>query len=155
MKTDMSTKVSCLFLLLTPVGGLGKKDRNTMNIPQNLSHKPIVAIDYEKTDNIADPHAGDAKFLSLGRATWDDKNAFSAKVFRRIDDAGKWSRQSEELPFWRLLDLAALLIAFINDKKELVNAEDVNSKDMQDLKNYIIEHKNIYEDRIKKLKEIL
>ena len=74
-----------------------------MDIPTNLSHKPIVAIDYGKTDSAYG--AGDSKFLSLGKATWN-KNDFSAKIFRKTRNTDRWSRQSEELPFWRVIDLA-------------------------------------------------
>ena len=39
-----------------------------MNIPKQLSHTPIIGVDYESKD----ASAGDAKYLSLGRATFSD-----------------------------------------------------------------------------------
>lgn len=80
-----------------------------MDAPTWLSHKPIITVaDYDKMDGI---YIGgtDARALSIGRAQYDDTQ-FSAKVFRETEE-GKWSRQSEELPLHRVLDLAVLLVA--------------------------------------------
>lgn len=80
-----------------------------MKVPTYLKHKPvIVAEDYE---NIDGRNAGksDAKGLSLGLAQWNDRGKveISAKVWRHT--GGKWSRQSEELPLHRVLDLGILI----------------------------------------------
>ena len=79
-----------------------------MKIPTTLKHKPvIVAEDYEQIDGRA-AYETDAKGLSLGLAQWNDrgKGDISAKVWRYTGE--KWSRQSEELPLHRVLDLAIL-----------------------------------------------
>ena len=49
------------------------------------------------------------KGLSLGLAQWNDRGNvdISAKVWRHTGE--KWSRQSEELPIHRVLDLAILV----------------------------------------------
>ena len=54
-------------------------------------------------------YKSDAKGLSLGLAQWNDRGKvdISAKVWRHTGD--KWSRQSEELPLHRVLDLAILV----------------------------------------------
>jgi len=80
-----------------------------MNIPTTLKHKPvIVSEDYEKVDG---RYAGnsDAKGLSLGLAQWNDRGRvdIAAKVWRYTGE--KWSRQSEELPLHRVIDLAILI----------------------------------------------
>ena len=62
------------------------------NIPHHLSHKPIIGVDYMAADKHAG--AGDAEFLSIGKAQWNNED-ISAKVFRKREDGG-WSRQSEE-----------------------------------------------------------
>mgnify|MGYP003611816194 CR=1 FL=1 len=75
-----------------------------MKIPTGLKHKPvIVSEDYDKVDGRN--HSSDAKGLSLGLAQWNDRGKvdISAKVWRHT--GGKWSRQSEELPLHRVLDL--------------------------------------------------
>ncbi|MCX6850577.1 MAG: DUF6530 family protein [Verrucomicrobia bacterium] len=85
-----------------------------MKIPNHLKHKAvIVAEDYDRIDG---PYAGDtdAQGLSLGLAQWNDRGKvdISAKVWRHTgwgDEEGKWSRQSEELPLHRVLDLALLI----------------------------------------------
>ena len=74
-----------------------------------LKHKPvIVSENYENIDGRSAYHT-DAKGLSLGLAQWNDRGKvdISAKVWRYTGE--KWSRQSEELPLHRVLDLAILV----------------------------------------------
>jgi len=80
-----------------------------MKIPTTLKHKPvIVSENYENIDS-KNAYNSDAKGLSLGLAQWNDRGKvdISAKVWRHT--GGKWSRQSEELPLYRVLDLAILI----------------------------------------------
>ena len=80
-----------------------------MEIPTTLKHKPvIVSENYENIDGRSAYHT-DAKGLSLGLAQWNDRGKvdISAKVWRYTGE--KWSRQSEELPLHRVLDLAILV----------------------------------------------
>lgn len=80
-----------------------------MKIPTTLKHKPvIVSQNYEHIDGQY-AYDSDAKGLSLGLAQWNDRGKvnISAKVWRHT--GGKWSRQSEELPLHRLIDLTILL----------------------------------------------
>ena len=80
-----------------------------MNIPVSLKHKPvIVSEDYDRIDGRYSPNT-DAKGLSLGLAQWNDRGRvdISAKVWRHTGE--KWSRQSEEMPLHRVLDLAILI----------------------------------------------
>lgn len=81
-----------------------------MKIPTTLKHKPvIVSENYENIDGRNAYHS-DAKGLSLGLAQWNDRGKLdiSAKVWRYTGE--KWSRQSEELPLHRALDLAILIV---------------------------------------------
>lgn len=80
-----------------------------MNIPTTLKHKPvIVSENYENVDGRSACDS-DAKGLSLGLAQWNDRGKvdISAKIWRYTGQ--KWSRQSEELPLHRVLDLAILV----------------------------------------------
>lgn len=80
-----------------------------MKIPATLKHKPvIVAEEYDRVDGRS-AYASEAKGLSLGLAQWNDRGRvdISAKVWRHTGE--KWSRQSEELPIHRVLDLAILI----------------------------------------------
>ena len=80
-----------------------------MKIPTNLKHKPVILCDnYENIDGRY-AYNSDAKGLTLGLAQWNDRGRvdISAKVWRHTGD--KWSRQSEELPLHRVLDLAILV----------------------------------------------
>jgi hypothetical protein len=80
-----------------------------MKIPTTLKHKPvIVSENYENIDG-RKAYNTDAKGLSLGLAQWNDRGKLdiSAKVWRHTGE--KWSRQSEELPMHRVLDLAIMI----------------------------------------------
>ena len=80
-----------------------------MKTPTTLKHKPvIVSENYENVDGRY-AYNTDAKGLSLGLAQWNDRGKvdISAKVWRYTGE--KWSRQSEELPLHRVLDLAILV----------------------------------------------
>ena len=79
-----------------------------MKIPKTLKHKPVIVTeDYENIDG-RKAYNTDAKGLSLGLAQWNDRGKLdiSAKVWRYTGE--KRSRQSEELPMHRVLDLAIL-----------------------------------------------
>lgn len=80
-----------------------------MKIPTTLKHKPVIVCEnYEQVDGKY-AYQSDAKGISLGLAQWNDRGKvdISAKVWRHT--GGKWSRQSEELPFHRVIDLAILV----------------------------------------------
>ena len=80
-----------------------------MKIPTDLKHKPVIVVeDYKNIDGRYAYHT-DVEGLSLGLAQWNDRGKvdISAKVWRHTGQ--KWSRQSEELPVHRVLDLAILL----------------------------------------------
>lgn len=80
-----------------------------MKIPVSLKHKPvIVSENYENVDG-RNAYNTDTKGLSLGLAQWNDRGKvdISAKVWRFTGE--KWSRQSEEMPLHRVLDLAIFI----------------------------------------------
>ncbi len=80
-----------------------------MNIPTELKHKPvIISEDYDLIDG-RNANYSDAKGLSLGLAQWNERGNvdISAKIWRHTGE--KWSRQSEEMPLHRVLDLAILI----------------------------------------------
>ena len=85
-----------------------------MKIPTTLKHKPvIVSEDYANVDGRT-AYRSDAQGLSVGLAQWNDRGRIdiSAKVWRHTGE--KWSRQSEELPLHRVLDLAILICRTLN-----------------------------------------
>ncbi|MBU5255750.1 DUF6530 family protein [Tissierella praeacuta] len=89
-----------------------------MKIPTTLKHKPvIVSENYENVDG-KKAYDSDAKGLSLGLAQWNDRGKvdISAKVWRYTGE--KWSRQSEELPIHRVLDLSILVCRALEHFRE-------------------------------------
>lgn len=80
-----------------------------MKIPTTLKHKPVIVVEYYENVDGRNAYDSDAKGLSLGLAQWNDRGKvdISAKVWRYTGE--KWSRQSEELPLHRVIDLAILI----------------------------------------------
>lgn len=92
-------------------------------VPANLKHKPILKINgYAHIDGNYRKKT-DARGLSIGLAQWNGEGEtdISAKVWRYVN--GRWSRQSEELPLHRVLDLAFLICAAINYSHTGVQSE--------------------------------
>lgn len=94
-----------------------------MKIPTTLKHKPVIVSDnYENVDG-RNANNTDAKGLSLGLAQWNDRGKvdISAKVWRYTGE--KWSRQSEELPLHRVIDLAILTCRSLQHFREAYRFE--------------------------------
>lgn len=114
-----------------------------MKIPTHLKHKPILEVpNYDKIDG---PYTDDtdAMGLSIGIAQWNTAGwtELSAKVWRNPGD--KWSRQSEELPLHRVIDLASLIciaMDYCRNNNNLTSTDDFpvhRSTDNPDLKHHI------------------
>lgn len=133
-----------------------------MRVPEHLKHKPIVAVDdYDSHDAMYSAKT-DAKALSIGRSQWD-KNYISAKVWRHTtgDNNGKWSRQSEELPLHRVLDLAILITSLysMDNKDEESNTSlkesILDENGLADIKTFLETNENHLKHRFKELEELL
>jgi len=118
--------------------------------PSWLSHKPIITVDYENKD----AEAGDAKYMSIGKATWNSED-YSAKIWRWAENGERWSRQSEELPLWRVLDLATLLVSAINDKQSNLEEFVQDEESVGALKDFLSENMELYAPRMQELRRLL
>lgn len=138
-----------------------------MRVPEHLSHKPIIAVDnYHKIDEIqkkAEDKDGkdesDAKGLSIGKAQWDDdEEEISAKVWRYKENTG-WSRQSEELPLHRVLDLAILILSVYNSPEKKIDTflgeTVIDDEGLDKIKAFMKENEEVFEKRISELKKLL
>lgn len=89
---------------------------NTFNqvpqLPDHLEHKPVFALPYEGMDGRSAGQT-DTKYISLGLAQWDRKEV-SIKTMRHTGD--RWSRQSEELPLNRVIDMTLFLAKAVFDE---------------------------------------
>ena len=88
--------------------------------PTHLLHQPIYMMPYGPFDG---RYAGgsDCKYLDVGIAQYrgDGETPISIKSWRKPDE--KWSRQSEEIPAHRLVDMAILTaLVMAGDGAELV-----------------------------------
>lgn len=129
-----------------------------MESPKNLSHKPIISVnDYDKIDAFLANNT-DVIALSIGRAQYDNQQ-ISLKIWRH--SAEKWSRQSEELPIHRNLDLSILFIASlltdINANYSSCSLRETIDKplEVKAIKEYYEENKVFLKPRLKELKRLL
>ena len=104
-----------------------------MKIPTTLKHKPvIVSENYGNVDGRF-AYNTDAEGLSLGLAQWNDRGKvdISAKVWRHT--GGKWSRQSEELPLHRVLDLALMICRSLQHFREAYRYENLYDREKPEI----------------------
>lgn len=131
-----------------------------MEAPKHLSHKPhIVVNDYETHDGMYKPSikTTDARALSIGEAQYDPSH-FSAKVFRQVGD--RWSRQSEELPLHRVLDLTILILASklrtnLTASVSMLNEKDVSQDELKELTDYYNTHKGVIDPKLDEIKKLI
>jgi hypothetical protein len=135
-----------------------------MGIPTHLKHKPIIAVnDYDKNDAQFKDNT-DVRALSIGIAQYDDYNddankEISLKVWRHTGE--KWSRQSEELPIHRCIDLNILfldsLLCSIENKypDSLLDEQIINVSKVKDIARYYNDNKQHLKPRLIELKNKL
>lgn len=126
-----------------------------MNAPDHLSHKPIIVVNgYDRIDG---HYAGktDAMALSIGIAQYDS-NEISAKIFRH--SGVKWSRQSEELPIHRNLDLTILILSTMVSTSHSVSSMNVTVSDPSSVKkvsDYYKKHRSVLDPRLAEIKRLI
>lgn len=132
-----------------------------MKIPRHLKHTPILEVpNYGLIDGPYIPCETDIKGLSIGIAHWGNPEwtDISAKVWRHTGK--KWSRQAEELPIHRVIDLASLVCIAMNYSlydKPLPTADDsfkvieVEKSDINFMKKEIINKKEYLEISLTRL----
>lgn len=125
-----------------------------MATPTHLAHKPIASVDdYELYDGIYARYT-DVKSLSIGKAQYDG-GEISVKVWRHTGT--KWSRQSEELPLHRIIDLnttilkSMLISAGIPEPTTQLNIKVIAPADLNLIMEY---YKNNREHLLPKLREL-
>lgn len=133
----------------------------TMNSPKYLNHKPLVSVnDYDQIDGQYRHHT-DAKALSIGFAQYDE-DEIAMKIWRHTGN--RWSRQSEELPLHRNLDLTILLLRIlfdeeINPDSFLIKKKEQFSEDqaggIEEIRDYYRKKSNILRPRLKEIKRLL
>lgn len=132
-----------------------------MKTPKHLGHKPLISVNnYHNIDGQYSKHT-DAMALSIGHAQYDE-NEISLKVWRHTKD--RWSRQSEELPLHRNLDLTILLAQVLfgeepNPDSFLVKQQTLLTEDVVDglkiVKAYYKNHEKFLKPRFKELRDLL
>jgi hypothetical protein len=125
----------------------------------NLKHKPIMIVDdYDKIDAY-NKTSTDARVLSIGHAQYSPAE-ISLKVFR-LNKNKTWSRQSEELPLHRNLDLSILLLGALlteqksNRSKTNLREEIYADADISIIKQFYKSNEHFLKPRLMELKSLL
>lgn len=129
-----------------------------MSTPTHLSHKPITSIDnYAQHDGIYKNNT-DVRALSIGIAQYDSEQ-ISAKVWRFVNNA--WSRQSEELPLHRVIDLnttilkSILLSANVASPKTNLDVSIINKDELDCILKYYQDNRDILLPKLQELQIML
>jgi Family of unknown function (DUF6530) len=90
-----------------------------LEFPDQILHTPVYVVPYFAHDPGQEGNT-DAQFLSVGWSQWDDEEP-AAKVVRHSGQ--RWSRQSEELPLGRLVDLVILTALAFGKGRDFVQID--------------------------------
>ncbi len=123
-----------------------------MNAPKNLSHKPIIELpNYDNIDlKFYAPRPNtDAQAISIGFSQFNNAE-ITAKMWRNPNN--RWSRQSEELPLHRVLDMAIFIIENLKTNTILPQGTSIalHSK-VAEIENHYRSKASEYDDRIKEI----
>jgi hypothetical protein len=83
----------------------------SQQLPQHLDHRPVFALPYDAFDGPSAGHS-DVQFLTVGMAQWN-ADEVSIKTMRHTGT--KWTRQAEELPLHRPIDMTLFMAKVIFD----------------------------------------
>lgn len=86
----------------------------SQSLPQHLDHKPVYALPYEHFDGIYASDT-DMRYISIGTAQYDQDHV-SIKTMRHT--GSKWTRQAEELPLHRVIDMTLFLAKVVFDARD-------------------------------------
>ena len=83
-------------------------------LPQHLKHTPVYAMPYQDFDGGNGRQGNDVRFVSVGLFQ-DDEETVSIKIMRHSRE--RWSRQAEELPVHRVIDMTLFLAKVLFDSE--------------------------------------
>lgn len=117
-------------------------------LPFHLQHKPIYACDYTRMH----PNS-DLRYITVGRAQWNNKLSASVKTFRWNESKGKWSRMSEEIPIDRLPEMTAVLLSAINATQKARKNDEVKPTYLKE--SFVVDEPEFLEDQFFKNRDSL
>lgn len=124
----------------------------------HLKHRAVIStIDYRYNDGPYSAGSTDVRALSLGRATWDN-DEMSAKVWRNA--GGKWSRESEDLPMHRVLDLTIMILSALLQQdgtyeNHFLDLAVMDNEALTDLQDYLALRKPLLDERLHEINLLL
>ena len=86
------------------------------DLPQHLGHKPVYSMPYQQSDGHHSTTT-DCRYFSVGLAQWG-RNEASVKIMRHTGN--RWTRQAEEIPLHRALDMTLFLAHVLGQSEDEV-----------------------------------
>lgn len=147
---------------------LNKNQTPSEQLPQHLGHKPVYALPYEHFDGMYASKT-DTKYISIGLSQWDPDHV-SIKTMRHTGK--KWTRQAEELPLHRVIDMTLFLAkvlfdqqngrvnipakTFLNQDSDIsITPETRSYGEMASYNAFLAENSRLLKDRINALIDVL
>ena len=131
-------------------------------LPTHLIHTPICSVDFQDfkarfpdREQETEIDTDDVKYYSIGFASWhaeqsQSEGKYSMKIFRTyMDDDNYWSRQAEELPLWRVLNMTLVYLAVIYEDPSIFK------EDGSDKRSHKVIVRDGYGQYLKEIKETL
>lgn len=91
-----------------------------VKVSEKRKHKPVLVTKSYPTVDGMYANNTDVVDLDIGLAQWDNDEV-SAKVWRTTREKKKFSRQSEDIPLHRILDLTLLLLEALENSEKISN----------------------------------
>lgn len=91
-----------------------------VKVLEKRKHKPVLVTKSYPTVDGMYANNTDVVDLDIGLAQWDNDEV-SAKVWRTTREKKKFSRQSEDIPLHRILDLTLLLLEALENSEKISN----------------------------------
>lgn len=139
------------------------------DLPQHLEHKPVYAMPYQFFDGLSNGNT-DGRYLSVGLAQWN-RDDVSIKIMRHTGQ--RWTRQAEELPLNRAIDITLFLThvlarsegevvqmkpgTFDNQNEELTLGRDENRSvtEIAQFDTFMDQHEEHLKQRLNALADLL
>lgn len=137
-------------------------------LPHHLDHKPVFALPYQAFDGLYSAKT-DMRYISVGLAQYDQDHV-SIKTMRHT--GAKWTRQAEELPLHRPIDMTMFLAKVLFDAENgsvnipqgtltrqgsdlSISQEQRSFGELASYKNFLAEHNEDLKARFNVLREVL
>ena len=99
---------------------MAHSEKLEVKVSEKREHKPVLVTKSYPTVDGMYANNTDVVDLDIGLSQWDNEKV-SAKVWRATREKKSFSRQSEDIPLHRILDLTLLLLEALENSEKISN----------------------------------